>query len=64
MLTNDVVSFEQPGPGSYCCHSEVSRGMGMGVSITFSSFTSNLFFVIGKGMSGKLSCMRTGLVTV
>ena len=35
MLTNHVVSFEQPGP---------------------------VFYVMGKALSGELSCMGTGLV--
>ena len=28
-LTNDVVSFEQLGQGSYSCHSDIGKGVGI-----------------------------------
>ena len=44
---------------SYCCHFDV--GPGICVGLTLHSFTSKFFYVIGKALSGELSCMGTGL---
>ena len=44
--------------GSYCCHSDV----GIGVGVTLKSFMLEFFYVMGKALSGKLSCTGTGLV--
>ena len=33
MLTNNIVSFEQPGPGSYCCYPDISVSVGMRVGV-------------------------------
>ena len=42
---------------SCCCHFD----MGVGVGITLQSFRSKFFYVMGKALSGKLSCTGTGL---
>ena len=41
---------------SYCCHSDISFGTGK------FKFYAKSFYVIGKLLSGELSCMHTGLV--
>ena len=43
-----------------CCHFDVSVSIGVGV--TLQSFTSKFFYVMGKALSGKLSCTGTALV--
>ena len=45
---------------SYCCHLDIGIGVGMGV--TLSKFTSKLFYVMDKVLSGKVSYMQTSLV--
>ena len=60
MLTNDVVSFEQLNPGSYCCHPDIS--IGIGLAVTLKIFVTKFYIVIGKGQSGELSYIWTGLV--
>ena len=42
---------------SYCCHFNV----GVGISIPLNNFAS-IFYVMGTALSGKLSCMRAGVV--
>ena len=38
-------------------------GVGVGVCVTVKSLTSKIFYVMGKALSGMLSCMRTGIVS-
>ena len=43
---------------SYCCHFDI----GVCVGVTLKSFTTSFFNVIGKTLSGELSCLQTSLV--
>ena len=43
---------------SYCCHFDVGVSRG----VTLSSLRQSFFYVMGKALSGELSCMGTGLV--
>ena len=42
--------------------SYVSIGVGMGMGVTLCSYTSKVFYVMGKALSGEQSCTRSGLV--
>ena len=58
----NTVLFSSPlrSTESYCCHFDVDVGVG----VTLKSLTSKFFYVMGKALSGELSCSGTGLVNV
>lgn len=45
--------------GSYCCHLDIGVGMG-----AYFKVLDKVFYVMGKMLSGKLSCAWTGRIFI